>query len=134
MALLEMSDDQLKDIGLSRADAYGEAYRPFWIELEAASASARQRTASGSVVQAPSACKAVGAEPLDDPARPALHVGRIRSPSGSCISGPNACTSGAAAFGLDHQQRLALGVLCRNQQEARPAAVGIQLVGHPDRA
>ena len=30
LALLEMSDDQLKDIGVSRADAYGEASRPFW--------------------------------------------------------------------------------------------------------
>jgi uncharacterized protein YjiS (DUF1127 family) len=29
-ALLEMSDDQLKDIGLSRSDAYGEARRRFW--------------------------------------------------------------------------------------------------------
>ena len=29
-ALLEMTDDQLKDIGLSRSQAYGEAYRPFW--------------------------------------------------------------------------------------------------------
>ena len=29
-ALLEMSDDQLKDIGLSRSDAFGEARRPFW--------------------------------------------------------------------------------------------------------
>lgn len=29
-ALLEMGDEQLKDIGISRADAYGEAYRPFW--------------------------------------------------------------------------------------------------------
>ena len=30
MALLEMSDDQLKDIGLSRSDADGEARRRFW--------------------------------------------------------------------------------------------------------
>ena len=30
MALLEMSDEQLKDIGLSRSDAHGEAHRPFW--------------------------------------------------------------------------------------------------------
>ena len=30
MALLEMSDEQLKDIGLSRSDAHGEANRPFW--------------------------------------------------------------------------------------------------------
>lgn len=29
-ALLEMTDDQLKDIGLSRSDAYGEAHRSFW--------------------------------------------------------------------------------------------------------
>lgn len=29
-ALLEMSDDQLKDIALSRADAYREAHRRFW--------------------------------------------------------------------------------------------------------
>jgi uncharacterized protein YjiS (DUF1127 family) len=29
-ALLEMTEEQLKDIGLSRADAYGEAHRPFW--------------------------------------------------------------------------------------------------------
>jgi uncharacterized protein YjiS (DUF1127 family) len=28
--LLEMSDAQLKDIGISRADAYREATRPFW--------------------------------------------------------------------------------------------------------
>ena len=30
IALLEMSDEQLKDIGLSRADAYGEAKRRLW--------------------------------------------------------------------------------------------------------
>jgi uncharacterized protein YjiS (DUF1127 family) len=30
LALLEMSDEQLKDIGVSRAEAYGEADRPFW--------------------------------------------------------------------------------------------------------
>ena len=30
MALLEMSDEQLKDIGLSRSDADGEARRGFW--------------------------------------------------------------------------------------------------------
>lgn len=30
LALLEMSDDQLKDIGVSRAEAYCEANRPFW--------------------------------------------------------------------------------------------------------
>jgi uncharacterized protein YjiS (DUF1127 family) len=29
-ALLEMSDEQLKDIGLSRSDAHGEAVRSFW--------------------------------------------------------------------------------------------------------
>ena len=29
-ALLEMSDEQLKDIGLSHADVYFEANRPFW--------------------------------------------------------------------------------------------------------
>ena len=29
-ALLEMSDDQLKDIGLSHADVHFEANRPFW--------------------------------------------------------------------------------------------------------
>ena len=29
--LLEMSDEQLKDIGVSRADAYREASRPMWI-------------------------------------------------------------------------------------------------------
>jgi uncharacterized protein YjiS (DUF1127 family) len=30
VALLEMSDEQLKDIGLSRSDADGEAGRRFW--------------------------------------------------------------------------------------------------------
>jgi len=30
LALLEMSDEQLKDIGVSRSAAYGEANRPFW--------------------------------------------------------------------------------------------------------
>jgi uncharacterized protein YjiS (DUF1127 family) len=30
LALLEMSDDQLKDIGVSRGEAYGEASRAFW--------------------------------------------------------------------------------------------------------
>ncbi|MEX2696140.1 DUF1127 domain-containing protein [Rhizobium mongolense] len=30
MALLEMSDDQLKDIALSRADAHREAHRRLW--------------------------------------------------------------------------------------------------------
>lgn len=29
-ALLEMTDDQLKDIGLSRSEAHEEAYRPAW--------------------------------------------------------------------------------------------------------
>ena len=29
-ALLEMSDEQLKDIGLCRSEAYREANRPFW--------------------------------------------------------------------------------------------------------
>jgi uncharacterized protein YjiS (DUF1127 family) len=29
-ALLEMTDDQLKDIGISRADAYREGLRSFW--------------------------------------------------------------------------------------------------------
>lgn len=29
-ALEEMSDAQLKDIGISRADAFREAHRPFW--------------------------------------------------------------------------------------------------------
>lgn len=30
LALYELSDEQLKDIGISRADAYREARRPFW--------------------------------------------------------------------------------------------------------
>lgn len=30
VALLEMTDDQLKDIGLSRSDADGEGRRRFW--------------------------------------------------------------------------------------------------------
>ena len=30
LALLEMNDEQLKDIGLSRSDADGEAQRRFW--------------------------------------------------------------------------------------------------------
>lgn len=30
LALLEMTDDQLKDIGVSRADAYREGIRPLW--------------------------------------------------------------------------------------------------------
>lgn len=29
--LLELSDGQLKDLGLSRADAMGEASKPFWM-------------------------------------------------------------------------------------------------------
>ncbi len=29
-ALLELSDDMLKDIGISRSEAYREANRPFW--------------------------------------------------------------------------------------------------------
>lgn len=29
--LLEMTDEQLKDIGISRSDAYREASRPMWI-------------------------------------------------------------------------------------------------------
>lgn len=29
-ALLELNDEQLKDVGLSRADAYREGIRPFW--------------------------------------------------------------------------------------------------------
>ncbi|MGC5841034.1 DUF1127 domain-containing protein [Mesorhizobium abyssinicae] len=29
-ALLDLSDDLLKDIGVSRLDAYLEACRPFW--------------------------------------------------------------------------------------------------------
>jgi uncharacterized protein YjiS (DUF1127 family) len=29
-ALMALSDDTLKDIGLSRADAYREGTRPFW--------------------------------------------------------------------------------------------------------
>jgi uncharacterized protein YjiS (DUF1127 family) len=28
--LLELTDDQLKDIGITRADAHREAYRRFW--------------------------------------------------------------------------------------------------------
>lgn len=28
--LLELTDDQLKDIGLSRCDAHCEGYRPLW--------------------------------------------------------------------------------------------------------
>lgn len=30
LALLEMTDEQLKDIGVSRCDAHREAIRPFW--------------------------------------------------------------------------------------------------------
>jgi len=30
LALLEMTDDQLKDIGVSRCDAYREGLRSFW--------------------------------------------------------------------------------------------------------
>ena len=30
LALLEMSDEQLKDIGISRADAYREGHIPLW--------------------------------------------------------------------------------------------------------
>jgi len=30
LALLEMTDEQLKDIGVSRCDAYREGIRPFW--------------------------------------------------------------------------------------------------------
>lgn len=30
VALLELNDAQLKDIGLSRADAWREGVRPFW--------------------------------------------------------------------------------------------------------
>ena len=30
IALMEMSDAQLKDIGVSRSEAYREASRPFW--------------------------------------------------------------------------------------------------------
>ena len=29
-ALMEMSDPMLRDVGISRADAYREAARPFW--------------------------------------------------------------------------------------------------------
>lgn len=28
--LLELTDDQLRDIGVSRVDALGEGHRPFW--------------------------------------------------------------------------------------------------------
>lgn len=30
LTLLEMTDDQLKDIGISRCDAHHEGLRPFW--------------------------------------------------------------------------------------------------------
>ncbi|MBZ9798268.1 DUF1127 domain-containing protein [Mesorhizobium sp. ES1-4] len=30
LALLEMTDDQLKDIGISRCDAHREGIKPFW--------------------------------------------------------------------------------------------------------
>lgn len=30
IALLEMTDEQLKDIGISRCDAHREGIRPFW--------------------------------------------------------------------------------------------------------
>ncbi|CDX11853.1 conserved hypothetical protein [Mesorhizobium sp. ORS 3324] len=30
LALMEMTDEQLKDIGVSRCDAHREAIRPFW--------------------------------------------------------------------------------------------------------
>ena len=30
LALLEMTDDQLKDIGISRCDAHHEGLKPFW--------------------------------------------------------------------------------------------------------
>lgn len=30
LALLEMTDDQLKDIGVTRCDAHREGIRPFW--------------------------------------------------------------------------------------------------------
>jgi uncharacterized protein YjiS (DUF1127 family) len=30
LALLEMTDDQLKDIGVSRCEAHREGIRPFW--------------------------------------------------------------------------------------------------------
>jgi uncharacterized protein YjiS (DUF1127 family) len=30
LALLEMTDEQLKDIGVSRCDAHREGIRPFW--------------------------------------------------------------------------------------------------------
>lgn len=30
LALMELTDDMLKDIGVSRSEAYQEASRPFW--------------------------------------------------------------------------------------------------------
>ena len=30
LALMELSDTQLKDIGISRSEAFREANRPFW--------------------------------------------------------------------------------------------------------
>jgi uncharacterized protein YjiS (DUF1127 family) len=30
LALMELTDDQLKDIGVSRSEAFREANRPFW--------------------------------------------------------------------------------------------------------
>ena len=30
LALMELTDDQLKDIGVSRSEAFREAHRPFW--------------------------------------------------------------------------------------------------------
>lgn len=30
LALMELTEDQLKDIGVSRCEAYREANRPFW--------------------------------------------------------------------------------------------------------
>jgi len=30
IALMELSDDMLKDIGVSRSEAFREANRPFW--------------------------------------------------------------------------------------------------------
>ncbi|UCI05436.1 DUF1127 domain-containing protein [Mesorhizobium sp. B1-1-8] len=30
LALMEMTDEQLKDIGISRCDAHREGIRPFW--------------------------------------------------------------------------------------------------------
>lgn len=30
LSLMELTDDQLKDIGVSRSEAFREAHRPFW--------------------------------------------------------------------------------------------------------